>query len=351
MGRNSPSSRGNGVKTPSITSAGVQGTKWLAPSPCGEYGCELMCNDGGCEHVSWVCPVGFRMPETLNGVTCTDIDECEASSCEGTCINTEGGFVCDCGPGMKLSTDRTSCYDINECRRPGTSHLCKHFCHNTHGSFFCSCRAGFLLDPDKVSCIDVDECLDYATLCPLGSCVNTLGSYFCAEIPAGLQTTGLPWETQAAHGNWMPFQPTSVMPQTSESLTTGGPRPLRTSTELAQGIFCTTTTSAPQSTLANANIIPHPQHLRIGHPPLAQKASGISHMPLKENMIAQSGTTTVSFTNVPDSHCWHNKELHLSGATWAELRCTDCTCQDGNVPCEKRICTPNSSHPVMYLDS
>ncbi|XP_017948815.2 von Willebrand factor C and EGF domain-containing protein isoform X2 [Xenopus tropicalis] len=336
-----------------------------APSPCGEYGCELMCNDGGCEHVSRVCPVGFRMAETVNGVTCTDIDECEASSCEGTCINTEGGFVCDCGPGMKLSTDRTSCYDIdecsskrslcqqkcknlqgsyrclcatgfvlqsnghtcadiNECRRPGTSHLCKHFCHNTHGSFFCSCRAGFLLDPDKVSCI---------------------------EIPAGMQTTGLPWETQAAHGNWMPFQPTSVMPQTSESLTTGGPHPLRTSTELAQGIFSTTTTSAPQSTLANTNIIPRPQHLRIGHPPLAQKASGISHMPLKENMIAQSGTTTVSFTNVPDSHCWHNKELHLSGSTWAALGCTDCTCQDGNISCEKRICTPNCSHPVMYPDS
>eukprot|EP00079_Xenopus_tropicalis_P019804 XP_012809922.1 PREDICTED: von Willebrand factor C and EGF domain-containing protein-like [Xenopus tropicalis] len=74
-----------------------------------------MCNDGGCEHVSRVCPVGFQMPETVNGVTCTDIDECEASSCEGTCINTEGGFVCDCGPGMKLSTDRTSCYDIDEC--------------------------------------------------------------------------------------------------------------------------------------------------------------------------------------------------------------------------------------------
>uniref|UniRef100_A0A6I8PYS3 EGF-like domain-containing protein n=1 Tax=Xenopus tropicalis TaxID=8364 RepID=A0A6I8PYS3_XENTR len=275
------------------------------PSPCGEYGCELMCNDGGCEHVSRVCPVGFRMAETVNGVTCTDIDECEASSCEGTCINTEGGFVCDCGPGMKLSTDRTSCYgenlslcqqkcknlqgsyrclcatgfvlqsnghtcaDINECRRPGTSHLCKHFCHNTHGSFFCSCRAGFLLDPDSQAPRQKPE-------------YWLLNIIYFTEIPAGMQTTGLPWETQAAHGNWMPFQPTSVMPQTSESLTTGGPHPLRTSTELAQ-----------------------------------------------------------------DSHCWHNRELHLSGATWAELRCTDCTCQDGNVSCEKRICTPNSSHPVM----
>ncbi|XP_041445874.1 von Willebrand factor C and EGF domain-containing protein [Xenopus laevis] len=363
-----------------------------APSPCGEYGCELMCNDGGCEHVSRVCPVGFRMAETVNGVTCTDIDECEASSCEGTCVNTEGGFMCDCGPGMKLSTDRMSCYDIdecstkrslcqqkcknlqgsyrclcgtgfvlqsnghtcadiNECRRPGTAHRCKHFCHNTHGSFFCSCRAGFLLGPDKVSCIDVDECLENATICPLGSCVNTLGSYFCSETSVGMQTTGLPWETQATHGNWMPFQPTSIMPQTSGSLTTGDPHTLRPSTELTQGIYSTITTSAPHSTLADTNVILRPQHLRIGHPPLAQKASGISHMPLKENMIGHSGTTTVAFTHVPISHCWHNKELHQSGSTWIEPGCTGCNCQDGNVFCEKKTCSPNCSHPVVYPDS
>lgn len=38
-----------------------------------------------------------------------DIDECLSASCEGHCVNTEGGFVCECGPGMQLSADRHSC--------------------------------------------------------------------------------------------------------------------------------------------------------------------------------------------------------------------------------------------------
>lgn len=46
------------------------------------------------------CSKGFLFP---------DIDECLSSSCEGHCVNTEGGFVCECGPGMQLSADRHSC--------------------------------------------------------------------------------------------------------------------------------------------------------------------------------------------------------------------------------------------------
>lgn len=38
-----------------------------------------------------------------------DVDECLSSSCEGQCVNTEGGFVCECGLGMQLSADRHSC--------------------------------------------------------------------------------------------------------------------------------------------------------------------------------------------------------------------------------------------------
>ena len=43
------------------------------------------------------------------GFLSSDIDECLSSSCEGHCVNTEGGFVCECGPGMQLSADRHSC--------------------------------------------------------------------------------------------------------------------------------------------------------------------------------------------------------------------------------------------------
>lgn len=41
-----------------------------------------------------------------------DIDECLSAACEGLCVNTEGGFVCECGPGMQLSADRHSCQGV-----------------------------------------------------------------------------------------------------------------------------------------------------------------------------------------------------------------------------------------------
>ncbi|KFM00376.1 von Willebrand factor C and EGF domain-containing protein, partial [Aptenodytes forsteri] len=81
-----------------------------------------------------------------------DIDECLSAACEGLCVNTEGGFVCECGPGMQLSTDRHSCQDVNECRRPGERRACQHACHNTPGSYLCSCRPGYRLSGDRVSC-------------------------------------------------------------------------------------------------------------------------------------------------------------------------------------------------------
>ncbi|XP_063800439.1 von Willebrand factor C and EGF domain-containing protein isoform X2 [Pseudophryne corroboree] len=366
-----------------------------ASALCGEYGCELACNDGGCEHVSRVCPVGFRMTETTNGVTCTDIDECAASSCEGTCLNTEGGYMCDCGSGLKLAADRRSCLDIdecsshrsictqrcknfhgsyrclcdagftlqsngrtcadiNECRRPGTAHLCQHFCRNTHGSFFCSCRTGFALSADRVSCVDVNECLENATLCYSGSCINTLGSYVCS-CPAGfLSISGgclVPPETQTAsflqavHSDWALLKPTSSMPLRLGTPTFSASQTMMPITILTQEVFTTKSTSKPQTTTTNLDPLPPPQHLKTGH---LQKSSGISHMPLKENIIMPTGTPTAMGTN---ASCWHNKELRLSGSSWTEPECLECTCQEGMVSCEKRVCNPSCSHPVLHPDS
>ncbi|XP_069079864.1 von Willebrand factor C and EGF domain-containing protein isoform X2 [Pleurodeles waltl] len=200
------------------------GRSCYVPGGCGEYGCTLTCNHGGCEHISRVCPPGFTMREMENGVTCIDIDECETASCDGICLNTDGGFVCECRPGMQLSADRQSCVDIdecsanralcqqkcrnsygsykclcstgftlhgnghscidvNECRRPSGARLCQHSCQNTFGSFLCACRVGFQLHVDKVSCNDVDECslsFDHTTSPCRHLCTNTFGSYRCS---------------------------------------------------------------------------------------------------------------------------------------------------------------------------
>ncbi|XP_064423147.1 von Willebrand factor C and EGF domain-containing protein [Latimeria chalumnae] len=188
---------------------------------CGEYGCDLSCNHGGCEQISRVCPLGFTMIETSNGVTCKDINECSTASCNGLCVNTEGGFVCECGAGMRLSPDKHSCVDIdecsanwspchqrcknsigsykcscgpgfylhsngrscldvNECHHIGESRYCQHSCHNTVGTFICSCRAGYQLKSDKVSCEDIDECSAPDLNICQQTCLNTIGSYLCS---------------------------------------------------------------------------------------------------------------------------------------------------------------------------
>ncbi|XP_062918207.1 kielin/chordin-like protein isoform X1 [Mobula hypostoma] len=186
---------------------------------CGEYGCDMSCNHGGCEEIARVCPVGFTMVETSIGINCKDINECSTASCKGQCLNKEGGFVCDCRAGMQLSADKHSCVDIdecagnrspcqqrcqnvigsfkcscrlgyylhnnghlctdvNECRWVGERRVCHHSCHNTFGSYLCSCRTGFRLQADRKMCEDIDECKEDDSLCE-NHCLNVMGSYQC----------------------------------------------------------------------------------------------------------------------------------------------------------------------------
>ncbi|NXF12897.1 VWCE protein, partial [Smithornis capensis] len=120
-----------------------------SPGTCGEYGCDLSCNHGGCQEVARVCPIGFSMAETPNGVRCTDIDECRSGACEGLCLNTEGGFMGGGGSGRELSTDRRSCRDMDECQATP----CQHRCENSVGSYRCSCRPGYQLHGNRHSCL------------------------------------------------------------------------------------------------------------------------------------------------------------------------------------------------------
>ncbi|NXP20742.1 VWCE protein, partial [Scytalopus superciliaris] len=106
------------------------------PGTCGEYGCALSCNQGGCQEVSRVCPLGFSMAETPDGIRCAgerergcpgsipreagraliplsralpDRDECQAAPCQQRCHNSVGSYRCSCRPGYQLHGNRHSC--------------------------------------------------------------------------------------------------------------------------------------------------------------------------------------------------------------------------------------------------
>ncbi|XP_078579171.1 hepatic lectin-like [Branchiostoma floridae x Branchiostoma japonicum] len=53
------------------------------------------------------CNAGY----TGNGVTCTDVNECNSNNggCAGTCTNSEGSFTCSCGADSVLNADGFAC--------------------------------------------------------------------------------------------------------------------------------------------------------------------------------------------------------------------------------------------------
>ncbi|XP_051900891.1 latent-transforming growth factor beta-binding protein 3 isoform X5 [Pristis pectinata] len=122
------------------------------------------------------CPEGYRS----QAGECFDINECnEGRLCaNGRCLNTEGSFQCRCHPGYRLSSQQTSCEDINECLE--LAHACLNGeCVNTPGSYTCQCQPGYQL-VDGTKCKDINECALNRSLCgPNGTCKNVEGSYTC----------------------------------------------------------------------------------------------------------------------------------------------------------------------------
>ncbi|XP_017760225.1 PREDICTED: uncharacterized protein LOC108550842 isoform X1 [Eufriesea mexicana] len=150
-------------------------------------------NKGGCEHkcvntagsFRCECPKGMKLEE--DRFTCKDINECLLNNghgpCQDTCRNTIGGYECSCD-GLQdtvLSADNHTCQDAGPCSVNNAG--CSHTCLSTMGRVFCLCPDGFILEDDWKTCQDVDECAqpDLQTeMCRYG-CINTAGSYRCAE--------------------------------------------------------------------------------------------------------------------------------------------------------------------------
>ncbi|KAM7125879.1 complement component C1q receptor isoform 1-T1 [Molossus nigricans] len=127
------------------------------------------------------CPQGYQLDSTQ--WDCVDVDECQDSPCAQECVNTPGGFHCQCWVGYEPGgPGEMACQDVDECA-PGHS-PCAQGCTNTDGSFYCSCEDGYVLaGKDGTQCHDVDECAGLeGSLCN-DLCFNMQGSFRCGCLP------------------------------------------------------------------------------------------------------------------------------------------------------------------------
>nr|XP_054096930.1 von Willebrand factor C and EGF domain-containing protein isoform X3 [Callithrix jacchus] len=303
------------------------------------------------------------MTETAVGVRCTDIDECVSSSCEGYCVNTEGGYVCECGPGMQLSADRHSCQDTDECL--GTP--CQQRCKNSIGSYKCSCLTGFHLHGNQHSCVDVNECRR-----PLErrvchhSCHNTVGSFRCTcrpgfrlradrvsceAFPKAVLASSVILQPQQQPPKMLLLFPEAARPALFPGHTpsSGVPGPLAgvrtTRLPSRTPLLPTFSPSAPLWLLSTLMATPVPTAALLGNlrpPSLFQgEVMGTSSSP--------RGPEAPRLAAGP-SPCWHLEAMRESGSHWTEPGCSQCWCEDGEVTCEKVKCEAACSHPIPSKD-
>ncbi|XP_067687043.1 uncharacterized protein [Haliotis asinina] len=141
-----------------------------------------------CSNVCDCDPRGSHRCDKVLGCVChsgwtgdkcdQDKNECSTVTCQANsdCQNLPGTYRCQCRTGYSLSTDNTTCEEMNECSST-KDNICDHNCHNTEGSYFCTCKPGFVLE-GKGTCRDIDECLLATSGCTQ-ECTNTHGGYIC----------------------------------------------------------------------------------------------------------------------------------------------------------------------------
>ncbi|XP_030853395.1 hemicentin-1 isoform X1 [Strongylocentrotus purpuratus] len=101
----------------------------------------------------------------------------DRKTCIGYEQKVEPPTVLDCMNGWRRVAGR--CVDVNECQ---LAHPCRYRCVNTEGSFMCECPPGYRLSADRVSCDDINECVEHNIQCGGNDlCFNRQGNYSCLE--------------------------------------------------------------------------------------------------------------------------------------------------------------------------
>nr|XP_006811577.1 PREDICTED: uncharacterized protein LOC100369700 [Saccoglossus kowalevskii] len=82
--------------------------------------------------------------------TCEAIESCASLDCDHVCSLSGNVAKCSCNSGFALESDGVTCSDIDECDLDIDD--CEHICANTEGGFQCSCQEGFYLQDDNRTC-------------------------------------------------------------------------------------------------------------------------------------------------------------------------------------------------------